>query len=131
MIVVDTNIISYLYITGARSQQVEQLLSVEPHWSAPVLWRSEFRSVLGQYQRKNILSFEDVLMIMDQAETLLSDNEFEVPSAHIMQLLSASKCSAYDCEFVALARYLEVPLVTVDKQILREFPGIARSVDAF
>lgn len=130
MIVVDTNIISYLYITGARSQQVEQLLSVEPHWSAPVLWRSEFRSVLGQYQRKNILSFEDVLMIMDQAETLLSDNEFEVPSAHIMQLLSASKCSAYDCEFVALARYLEVPLVTVDKQILREFPGIARSVDA-
>lgn len=131
MIVVDTNIISYLYISGARSQQVEQLLSVEPHWSAPVLWRSEFRSVLGQYQRKNILSFEDVLMIMDQAETLLSDNEFEVPSAHIMQLLSASKCSAYDCEFVALARYLEVPLVTVDKQILREFPGIARSVDAF
>lgn len=130
MIVVDTNIISYLYISGARSQQVEQLLSVEPHWSAPVLWRSEFRSVLGQYQRKNILSFEDVLMIMDQAETLLSDNEFEVPSAHIMQLLSASKCSAYDCEFVALARYLEVPLVTVDKQILREFPGIARSVDA-
>lgn len=131
MIVVDTNIISYLYISGQRSQQVEQLLSVEPHWCAPVLWRSEFRSVLGQYLRKNILSFEEVLVIMDQAETLLTENEFEVPTAYIMQLLSSSKCSTYDCEFVALARYLEVPLVTADKQILREFPGIARSIDAF
>ncbi len=131
MIVVDTNIISYLYISGARSQQVEELLSVEPHWCAPVLWRSEFRSVLGQYLRKNILSFEEVLVIMDQAETLLSENEFEVPSAHIMRLLSASKCSAYDCEFVALAQYLGVQLVTADRQILREFPEIARSIDAF
>ena len=131
MIVVDTNIISYLYISGQRSQQVEQLLSVEPHWCAPVLWRSEFRSVLGQYLRKNILSFEEVLVIMDQAETLLTENEFEVPTAHIMQLFSSSKCSTYDCEFVALARYLEVPLVTADKQILREFPGNVRSIDAF
>ena len=68
---------------------------------------------------------------MDQAETLLSENVFEVPSAQIMHLLSSSKCSGYDCEFVALARYLEVPLVTADKQILREFPGIAKSIDAF
>lgn len=67
---------------------------------------------------------------MDQAETLLSENEFEVPSAHIMKLLSTSNCSAYDCEFVALAQYLGVQLVTADKQILREFPEIARSIDA-
>ena len=131
MIVVDTNIISYLYISGDKSRQVEQLLSVEPHWCAPVLWRSEFRSVVGQYLRKNILSIEEVLLIMDQAETLLSENVFEVPSAQTMHLLSSSKCSAYDCEFVALARYLEVPLVTADKQILREFPGIAKSIDTF
>lgn len=131
MIVVDTNIICYLYISGARSQQVEQLLSVEPHWCAPVLWRSEFRSVLGQYLRKNILSFDEVLLIMDQAETLLSENEFEMPSTHIMQLISTSKCSAYDCEFVALAQYLGIQLVTADRQILREFPEIARSIDAF
>ncbi len=131
MIVVDTNIICYLYISGDKSRQVEHLLSVEPHWCTPVLWRSEFRSVLGQYLRKNILSIEEVLLIMDQAETLLSENEFEVPSAHIMQLLISSKCSAYDCEFVALARYLEVPLVTADKQILRQFPDITRSIDTF
>ena len=131
MIVVDTNIISYLYISGEKSQQAERLLSIDAHWSAPVLWRSEFRSVLGLYLRKNYLSFDEVLLIIDQAEKLLTDNEYEVPSAHIMQLVNSSKCSAYDCEFVALAQYLDVPLVTADKKILREFPVCAKSADDY
>jgi len=128
VIVVDTNIISYLYLSGERSQQVEQLLSQDPHWCVPVLWRSEFRSVLSQYLRKNLLTFEEVLLILEQAEELLADDEYEVPSAHIMQMVNSSGCSAYDCEFVALARYLGVPLVTADKRLLREFPKIAKSL---
>jgi len=130
MIVVDTTIISYLYISSARSQQVEQLLRADSQWSAPALWRSEFRNVLGCYLRKKILGFEDVLIILEQAEKLLNEHEYEVPSAHIMQLVKSSKCSAYDCEFVALAQHLGVPLVTADKQILREFPTTAKSLDA-
>jgi predicted nucleic acid-binding protein len=131
MIVVDTNIIAYLYLSGERSQQVEKLLTADSHWCAPALWRSEFRSVLGQYLRKKILGFDEVLYIMDQAEELLSENEYEVPSASIMHLLGTSQCSAYDCELVVLARHLGVPLVTADKQILREFPAIAQSVEAY
>jgi predicted nucleic acid-binding protein len=131
MIVVDTNIISYLYISAEKSQQVERLLSIDPQWSAPVLWRSEFRSVLGRYLRNNYLSFDEVLLIFNQAEKLLTDNEYEVPTAHIMQLVDSSACSAYDCEFVALAQHLGVPLVTADKKILREFPAIAKSLDAY
>ena len=131
MIVVDTNIISYLYLSGERSQQVERLLSVDAHWCAPVLWRSKFRSVLGQYLREKILGTDEAMLIMDQAEKLLTDNEYEIPSAHILQLVSSSKCSAYDCEFVALAKYLGVPLVTADKQILQEFPAVAMAVDAY
>jgi predicted nucleic acid-binding protein len=131
MVVVDTNIIAYLYLSGERSQQVEKLLTADSHWCAPALWRSEFRSVLGQYLRKKILGFDEVLYIMDQAEELLSENEYEVPSASILQLLGTSQCSAYDCELVALARHLGVPLVTADEQILREFPAIAQSVDVY
>ncbi len=131
MIVVDTNIISYLYLFGTHSNQVEQLLITDPHWNAPVLWRSEFRNVLSLYLRKEILTFEEVLTIIQQAEKQLKDNEFEVPSAHIMQLVSTSNCSAYDCEFVALAQYLSVPLITADKKLLREFPHIAKSLNSY
>ena len=45
MIVVDTNIISYLYIFGDRSQQSEDLLSFDSSWVAPILWRSEFPGI--------------------------------------------------------------------------------------
>jgi len=131
VIVVDTNIISYLYLSGERSQQAEQLLSLDPHWCAPVLWRSEFRSVLSQYLRQNLLTIEDVLLILEQAEDLLRDHEYEVPSAHIMQMVNSSNCSAYDCEFAALAGYLGIPLITADKELLREFPKIAKSLDSF
>ena len=131
MIVVDTNIISYLYISGEKSQLAEQLLSADAHWNAPILWRSEFRSVLSQYLRKDILKFDEVLFIIQQAEKLLTDNEFEIPSAHIMQLVNSSNCSAYDCEFVALAQHLDVPLVTEDKKILREFPSITKSLKSY
>lgn len=131
MIVVDTNIISYFYISGDRSRQAERLLATDPHWNAPVLWRSEFRNVLSLYLRKSILQLDDVLIIIQQAEKLMHDNEYEIYSAHIMQLVSSSTCSAYDCEFVALAKYLNIPLITSDKKVLREFPDIAMSLDSF
>ena len=131
MIVVDTNIIAYLYISGDKSSQAEQLLTFDSLWNAPILWRSEFKSVLSQYLRKGILSLDDILMIIQQAEKLLDDNEYKVSSAHIMQLINSSSCSAYDCEFVALAQYLDIPLITADKKILREFPKVAKSLDTY
>ncbi len=42
-----------------------------------------------------------------------------------MRLISESNCSAYDCEFVALAQQLDVSLITLDRRILREFPNVA------
>ncbi len=131
MIVVDANIISYLYITGDRSQQSEDLLSSDSNWVAPILWRSEFRNVLAQYLRKNLLNIDEILLIIQQAEKLLTDHEYEISSAHIMQLVKSSQCSASDCEFVALAQYLDVPLITTDKKILREFPEIAQTAESY
>jgi len=131
MIVVDTNIISYLYISGDRSQQSEDLLSVDSNWVAPILWRSEFRNVLALYLRKKLLNFDAILLIIQQAEKLLSNDEYDISSTHVMQLVKNSKCSAYDCEFVALAQYLDIPLITADKNILREFSDIAKSVDSY
>lgn len=131
MIVVDTNIIAYFYISSDRSHLAEKLLAANSNWNAPALWRSEFRSVLGQYLRKGLLPLDEVLIILQQAENLMQNSEYETSSAHVMQLVNSSTCSSYDCEFVALAQYLAVPLVTEDKKIIREFPKIAMSLDSF
>ena len=131
MIVTDTNIIAYLYLEGERSTQVEQLLRKDAHWVAPLLWRSEFRNVLALYLRKRNLSLAQCQQIMQAAMLLMQAREYEVVSAHVLELVAASNCSAYDCEFVALAEDLGVSLVTVDMKILKEFSQIAVSLDEF
>ena len=52
-------------------------------------------------------------------------------SEQVLQLASSSRCSPYDCEFVAAAQQLGVPLATVDRAILAAFPHLARSLDQF
>ncbi len=131
MIVVDTNIIGYLFLSSERSNQSEQALSKDPHWIAPVLWRSEFRNVLATYINQKLISFEDGLSIIAEAESLMKDAEFDVTSLQVLKLAEESGCSAYDCEFIALAIDMNVPLITVDKKILSKFPKISTSLDEF
>ena len=131
MIIVDTNIIGYLYLTSDRSAQAEQALLKDPAWSAPLLWRSELRNVLARYIRNRLLSLEDALQIMDEAVNLMQDREYEVSSFQVLELTVASTCSAYDCEFIALAKDLNIPFVTVDQQVLAQFPRTAVSLEEY
>ena len=57
--------------------------------------------------------------------------EFSVASQQVLQLACRSRCSAYDCEFIALAQDLRVPFVTADRQVLAAFPSIAMSPTQF
>ena len=68
MIVVDTNIISYLFFPSKFSELTEELIIKDPHWIAPVLWRSEFRNVLAGYIRNDLIEFEDSTAIMNRAD---------------------------------------------------------------
>jgi len=131
MIIVDTNIIGYLYLTSERSTQAEQVLVKDPQWAAPYLWRSELRNVLALYIRKQILSLAEAQQVMEEAIGLMQDQEYEINSLQVLRLVASSTCSAYDCEFVALAQDLGVRLVTVDRQILDQFPAVAVSLEAF
>jgi predicted nucleic acid-binding protein len=96
-----------------------------------LLWRSEFRNVLSLYVRRNILALQDAQQIMDAAIELMRGREYEVVSARVLSLAAASGCSAYDCEFVALAEDLDLFLVTCDRQILDQFPSRAVALDSF
>ncbi|HEY8097596.1 MAG TPA: type II toxin-antitoxin system VapC family toxin [Methylobacter sp.] len=131
MIVVDTNIVSYFYLPTDYSQSVSRLYQHDSVWIAPTLWRSEFRNVLTLYIRKKLLTLEQALVIQEDAESLFIDNEFQITSAQVLALTNSSTCSAYDCEFVALAKQLNVKLVTQDKKILTEFPDIAFSISDY
>lgn len=125
MIVVDTNVIAYLYLPTELTMHAETLLERDPQWAAPVLWRSEFRNVLAGYMRRGTLAFDQALAVQAEAESLLAGNEHDVDSPQVLELVRHSDCSAYDCEFAALAMSLGVPLVTMDHKLLKAFPDHA------
>ena len=103
----------------------------DPVWTAPLLWRSEFRSILTGYLRRREIRIDDAVEVQQKAEALLSGREHVVPSEWVLRLVASSACSAYDCEFVALAEQLSVPLVTSDRAVLKEFPAVAISPSQF
>ena len=128
MIVVDTNVLAYLYLPGEHTQAAETLLAQDADWLAPVLWRSEFRNVLAGSLRRGWLTLAQASAIQREAQDLMHGHEHKIDSDQVLQLVQRSDCSAYDCEFVALAQQLGAPLVTMDSKILRAFPETARSL---
>ena len=81
MIVADTNLVAYLLIPGERTNQAESAFKRDSVWVAPLLWRSEFRSVLAFHLRRNSLALDESLLIMTKAERLLKGQEYSVRSA--------------------------------------------------
>lgn len=63
-----------------------------------------------------------------EAESLLAGHEYEVDSRRVLERVQESDCSAYDCEFAALAQQLDVKLVTMDAKLLKAFPKRAVSL---
>jgi len=130
VIVVDSNIVAYLYLPGDYTEQAEALLESDPDWAAPLLWRSELRNILAGYMRRKTLMFEAARDLQLEAESLLAGGEHEVDSRRVLELVRDSDCSAYDCEFVALAMTLGVKLVTMDAKLLKAFPKHAVALSA-
>jgi predicted nucleic acid-binding protein len=131
MIVADTNLLIYLYVQGQRTEESEAVLRRDALWAVPLLWRSEFRNSLIGLVRAQALQLDDVLAMSEEAERWIAGQEYSVLSRQVIMLANQSGCSAYDCEFVTLARDLKVPLVTNDRQLLKAFPTIAVSPSTF
>lgn len=130
MIVADTNLIVYLYINGDQTPLAQEVLAKDPHWIVPPLWQSEFRNVLAGYIRRGMALPRAKQILKDALDTLES-HQVAPSSDLVLDLITESNCTAYDCEFLALARQLDVPLVTADKQLLLRFPSLATSLEAF
>ena len=130
MIVVDTNVLAYLYLPGEFTAAAESLLVQDADWAAPILWRSEFRNILAGYVRRKELTFDQAISLQNEVESLLEGAEFEVESRAVLELVRDSECSAYDCEFIALAMKLNTKLITMDKKLLRAFPMHAMALPA-
>lgn len=121
MIVVDTNVIAYLWLPGEYTAFAETTLKKDADWIVPYLWRSEFRNVLATYVRAKRLGAGDANAIYLNAESMLRGREYAVTGSAALSIAFDSHLSAYDAEYVALAGEFDCKLVTSDKKIVTAF----------
>ncbi len=131
MIVADTNLLVYLMVAGEFTRQAEQVYERDSQWAAPPLWRSEFRNAMASYVRRGRLKLHDAIDKTAAAEALMEGQDIQIDSVRVLVLAAESGCTAYDCEFVAVAQDLGVPLVTSDDRVLSKFKSVAVSMQAF
>lgn len=122
MIVADSNVLAYLWLPGQHTAAAQAVWDLDLDWHVPLLWRAELRSILIGFWRRGVLDQAAVEAAMSAMEHALGSTEHAVPSAAVFDAARHSPCSAYDCEFVALAETLDVMLITEDRQVLAAFP---------
>ena len=130
MIVADTNLIVYLFTTGDQTSLAQKVLDLDPQWIVPPLWQSEFRNVLAASMRRGMTLLE-AKQIMEDALQTLEKRQIMPANEKILELIAESDCTAYDCEFITLAKQLGIQVVTADKQLVRQFPDWAISLEEF
>jgi len=131
VIVVDTNVMVHLLLDGPDSPDASALLDNDAEWAAPTILLSELRNALLGPVRRGTIVLDEAVEMADDALALLGDRITPVDSAHVLDVAIECGLSAYDAEFVALARTLGVQLVTLDGEILEGAADVAVRPRAF
>ena len=127
MIVVDTDVIGYFWIRMdvGRASLARDVREKDDDWVAPRIWQSEFRNVLRGYLAGDYMTLAEALDYAEMAEDDLRESTHSVPTQPVLELVEETGHSAYDCEYVALAQELDVPLGTGDTTVADRFPDTA------
>ncbi len=131
MIVADANLVLYLLIDGPHTNTAEAIFQRDPDWLFPMLCRSEIRQAVVRLTRAGRLTGAHAARILKEAARLIDGHEVPLPDEPVRQAAMQSGCSAYDCEYVVLARATGVPLLTFDIAVRKAFPDHCQEPSRF
>ena len=131
MIVVDTNVMVRFVMVEEAAVDVVRLRERDREWAAPSILVSELRNALLGYVRRGDLTSEQAKAMHDEAAIALGGRVYEAPGDVVLDTALECGLTAYDAEFVTLARALGVGLVTMDAAVLRGAPDVAVPLEAF
>ncbi len=131
MIVVDTNVMTSLVVDGENAVDSMALLEQDAEWAAPGILVSELRNVLLGFVRRGDLTPDQAKAMCDDASLVLAGRIISVSGSRVIDTALECGLSAYDAEFVVLARTLGAPLATSDRAILAGAPDIAAHPTSF
>jgi predicted nucleic acid-binding protein len=131
VIIVDTDILAYSLIEGARSEMAHRLRKLDPDWRAPQLWRAEFVSVVNKYLKAKYFSLVDAHEVLAAATRIFDGIVMSVEMSTILSIAMETGASTYDAHFLALAQRTGKPLITGEKRHPGAPHGLAINIDDF
>lgn len=131
MIVVDANILAYFFMEGEKTQAARRLREADAHWVAPEIWRHEFANILVCACLFSKLPLPEAQRIWKDAEDLMRDNEYAADLSCVLPLAIEGGATAYDSEYILLARSLGVACITEEGPLRKAFPADTVSMAVF
>ncbi len=125
MIVPDASIVSaFLFPKDGFHHMAVAVRDKDSDWHCPELVFSEVRSVALKHHRKGD-TLDSVIARCNLVAATVS--VYRMHSFSVLQVAVEGSLWVYDAEYVALARQLNVRLVTTDASVLDRFPAVAIS----
>jgi len=131
MIVADTNLVVYLFVASEFTERARRVHALDTAWVFPPIAHSEAANVLATLAREKWLTQETACGALEHIEKCIIAGMRDVSMDAALKLAIEKGISAYDAQFVVLARSLDIPLVTEDGRLKKGFPGVAFSMGAF
>ena len=131
MVVVDTNVLAWLFVEGEPSANTRALYAHDADWHSERFVLIEMTNVLATTMRVRGMTLTRASDALLAASRLIEPGLVTVEHADALAFASRYRVSAYDARFLAAARALDTRLVTEDSRLRRAAPALTRSlVDA-
>jgi predicted nucleic acid-binding protein len=131
VIVVDVNIVAYFLVEGEKTAAARDLLHRDPDWRLPALWRHEYLNVLATFAREGGATIAEAQTLWRRGVELFGTREQSVDMESALALAVENRISAYDAQYIALARHLQTVCVTEDRRLLKMFPALTRTTQTY
>lgn len=131
MIVVDANIVIYLVCQTPWTNLAQRVYSTDNEWIVPELWEFEVLNGLTVMKRGGLLNLDDAIHAWSNASNLLAGRVRKCDPLSVLRTADRDGLSAYDAQYVTLARSLGVKVITEDRRIQTNCQDVARSLRVF
>jgi predicted nucleic acid-binding protein len=131
MIVVDVNVVVYLLTETPQRELARRVRERDADWLVPPLWRHEMLSVLATLTREEVLDQASAIQVWRKAIALLGSREQQPEMEDALSLAIEHGISAYDAQYVVLAKTIGTRLVSEDRKLRRRLPDRVASMADF
>jgi len=128
MVIVDTGPLAFLLLPGDMTDLAQRAYLKDPAWASAPIWRSEFRNLVVRYVREGWITEASAKQVLAAAEEKMHPRQYNIEAEAVLELAVQTGLSAYQCEYLALARELNAPLVTTQDELVKAAPKIAISL---